>query len=217
MPAHRWSQRLLCNFAMIGQVFLLASAWLLPFASEFRLVGDDISELVLGRNGGVMTLAFLVSGLGTIGLAFALHRATRALRGSAWASMFVALNGLGLFVAGLAPTDRIDSPSDVLTLSPTGWVHVAAAFVGLVSAVAAMLVAARVFSRSNDWRWLVPWSVLLGGASLALLFAQNQGPLVGLMQRALVTLVSAWMVVVAVNARTLVRGEPSRPVGSTRK
>ncbi len=33
--------------AIVGQGFLFASAWLLPLASEYSLVGDDISELVL--------------------------------------------------------------------------------------------------------------------------------------------------------------------------
>lgn len=41
----------------------------------------------------------------------------------------------------------------------------------------------------QDWHRLVLWSVLLAGGSLALLFAQTQGPLAGLLQRALVTLI----------------------------
>lgn len=162
-------------------------------------------------------MAFMVCGLGTSGLAFALHRATPALKLSTWAAILIALNGLGLFVAGLVPTDRIDSPADVLTLSTTGLVHVAAAFVALVSAVAAMFIGSGVFSRSCDWRMLVLWSVLLACGSLSLLFAQAQSPtVVGLLQRMLVTLVSAWMVMVAVNARTLVRGESARPITTRR-
>jgi len=204
--------RLLCGLAVAGQLFLLASAWLLPLASEFSLIGDNISELVLGREGGVQTVAFLVCGLGTAGLAFALRSSTRGLSGSAAMSTLILLSGLGLIVAGLVPTDRIDTPADMLALSSGGLVHLAAAFVGLVSAVLAMFVGSWVFGRDCDWRPLVLLSVLLASGSLALLFAQSQGPLVGLLQRALVTLVSAWMIMVAIRARGMAdRRAPASP------
>ena len=144
--------------------------------SEFSLIGDNISELVLGREGGVQTLAFLVCGLGTAGLAIVLRMFTRGLSSSAVMSTLLLLNGLGLVVAGLVPTDRIDSPADMLTLSSGGLVHLAAAFVGLVSAVLAMFVGSWVFGRDCDWHPLVLWSVLLAGGSLALLFAADSGP-----------------------------------------
>ena len=41
--------RQLAVFAIVSQVIFLGSAWLLPLATEYRLVGDNISELVLGR------------------------------------------------------------------------------------------------------------------------------------------------------------------------
>jgi hypothetical protein len=50
-------------FAVVGQLVLLASAWLLPTVSEYRLVGDAISELAIGRYGFIQTLAFIISGL----------------------------------------------------------------------------------------------------------------------------------------------------------
>jgi hypothetical protein len=40
-------------FAVVGQLILLASAWLLPAVSEYHLVGDNISELVIGQYGFV--------------------------------------------------------------------------------------------------------------------------------------------------------------------
>ncbi len=121
-------------------------------------------------------------------------------RGSAFGSALLSVNGLGLIVAALVPTDRVDSPADLAALSTGGLVHVAAAAVGLVSAVVAMSVWSLVFARDCAWRPLVSWSVLLAGGSLALLFLQNQGPLVGLMQRLLVTRVAAWMIMVAFRA-----------------
>jgi hypothetical protein len=53
----------LAALAIVGQVLLLVSAWLLPLVSEFSLIGDHISELVLGRYGFVQTAAFLIAGL----------------------------------------------------------------------------------------------------------------------------------------------------------
>ncbi|HWM03040.1 MAG TPA: DUF998 domain-containing protein [Actinophytocola sp.] len=211
MPDGRMLLRL-CDLAVAGQLFLLASAWLLPLISEFSLISDTIGELVLGREGGVQALAFLICGLGNVGLAFVLRRFTRELRGSAVMSTLLLLNAVGLIVAGLVPTDRIDSPADMLTLSSDGLVHVAAAFIGLVCAVLAMFVGSWMFGRDCDWRPLVLWSVLLSSGSLALLFAQTQGPLLGLLQRALVTLVSAWMIMVALRARGMAdRRVPASP------
>lgn len=60
----------LAILAVIGETVLLASAWLLPMASEYRLVGDNISELALGRYGFIQTVAFVISGLAVIGLAY---------------------------------------------------------------------------------------------------------------------------------------------------
>jgi hypothetical protein len=69
-------QTQLARFAVLSQVLLLASAWLLPIWSGFGLIGDHISELALGRYGFVLSAAFLVAGLGTLGLAYAIRRAT---------------------------------------------------------------------------------------------------------------------------------------------
>jgi hypothetical protein len=41
----------LALFALVGQVVLLASVWFLPLVSEHGLIGDNISELVLGSLG----------------------------------------------------------------------------------------------------------------------------------------------------------------------
>ena len=106
-----------------------------PSSTAEEESGDNISELVLGRSGGVQALAFLVSGLAAFGLAYVLVRSTRGWRGSAFGSALLLVNGLGLIVAALVPTDRVDSPADLADLSPGGLVHVSAAALGLVSAV----------------------------------------------------------------------------------
>ena len=68
----------LALFALLGQLVLLASVWFLPLVSEHGLIADNISELVLGRWGFIQTLAFVLSGLGVIGLSYAIRRQTAA-------------------------------------------------------------------------------------------------------------------------------------------
>jgi hypothetical protein len=79
------SQRLslLAALAIVGQLVLLASALLLPIWSQYSLIHDNISELALGRYGFVQTAAFLIAGLGTLGLAFAIRELTRGSWGPA--------------------------------------------------------------------------------------------------------------------------------------
>ena len=72
----------LALFAILGQVVLLASAWLLPIASEYRLVGDNISELALARWGFILIVALALSGLGVVGLGYVIRRLTAGSRGS---------------------------------------------------------------------------------------------------------------------------------------
>jgi hypothetical protein len=94
------------HFAAVGQLILLASAWLLPAVSEYHLVGDNISELAIGQYGFVQTLAFVISGLGVLALAYAIHRLTAGIRGSLLGSVFIAIYGLGaLVVAIFQPTE----------------------------------------------------------------------------------------------------------------
>jgi len=197
-------------FAVAGQVVLLASAWLLPLASEYRLVGDNISGLTLGRYGFVLTLAFVISGLGVLGLAYAIRQLTAGIQGSWVGSVLIAIYGLGALVVAIFPTDRIDSKADVWSQSTTGWIHSLTAFVAYLSVIIGMIVLTWTYARDPRWRSLVLGSALLTGAALALLFVQMEGPWVGLMQRLLTTAISGWLIVVALHIRTVAEQvEPS--------
>jgi hypothetical protein len=55
----------LAALAIVGQLVLITTALLLPIWSEYSLIGDNISELALGRYGFVQAAAFLIAGLGT--------------------------------------------------------------------------------------------------------------------------------------------------------
>ena len=113
----------LALFAILGQVVLLASAWLLPLVSEYRLVGDNISELALARWGFILTVALALSGLGVVGLAYVIRRLTAGSRGSLVGSLLIGIYGAGAVIVAIFPTDRIDSPADVWSQSTAGWIH----------------------------------------------------------------------------------------------
>lgn len=194
----------LAALASVAQIILLATAWLLPLVSEYRLMGDNISELVLGRYGFIQTAAFLIAGFGTLGLAFVVRKLTIGSWGSLIGSLLLAINGAGTFLVAFFPTDRIDSPADLESLSTTGMIHITLALASFVCIIAGMFVLTWTFKRRAEWRSLTLWSALFAASALSLFFAQTQGPLVGLMQRLLVTTIVVWLVLVAFGARSII-------------
>ena len=206
----------LAVLAVVGQLVLLASAWLLPAISEYHLVGDNISELAIGQYGFVQTLAFVISGLGVLALAYGIHRVTAGIRGSLLGSVFIGIYGVGALVVAIFPSDRIDSKADVWTQSTTGWIHSITAFVAYLSVITGMLVLTWTFARDMHWRSLVVGSALLAGAALALLFVQSEGPWVGLMQRLMIAAISGWLILVALRVRSVAAASQIVPSESVR-
>ena len=206
----------LASMAIIGQIALLASALLLPAVSEFRLLRDTMSELVLGRFGWVQTLAFVAAGVGTLALAFALRQLTAGTWGSRVGSLLVGLYGVGAVLVAIFPTDRVDHPDDVWTQSTTGMIHVTVATVSFVCMIIAMFVLFRTFRLDARWSPLTPWIILLPCAAFSLLLGQAEGPWVGLLQGLMVGVISAWIVIVALRVYALAsgaRGTESREPG----
>jgi hypothetical protein len=195
---------MLAGLAIVGQVILLASAWLLPLVSEYSLVGDHVSELVLGQFGFVQTIAFLTGGLGTLGLAYAIRKFTTGAWGSITGSLLVAIYGVGAILVAIFPTDRIDSPADMLSLSTTGMIHIIVVLISFPCIIIGMFVLTRTFMQKPQWRSLARWLVFFPAGSLALFIVQSEGPLVGILQRSFVTLISAWIILVAFKVRSIV-------------
>lgn len=186
--------------AILGQVILLASAWLLPSISEYGLLGDHISELALGQGGAIQTVAFLIAGLGTLALAVAIRQRTQGTRGLI-GSLLIGVYGAGAIGSAIFPTDRIDSSADLSNLSATGTVHVAVAVVSFISILVAMFLLTWTFMRQPRWQPASWWSMFFPASALSLLIVQQEGPLIGLLQRMLVTVISAWLILVAVRIR----------------
>lgn len=204
-PIVKFPQRwfILATLAIIGKIIMLTSAWLLPFASEFSLISDHISELVLGSYGFVQTAAFVISGLTTLGLAFAIRKFTIRLWPSLIGSILVGIYGIGGILAAIFPTDRVDSAADLETLSKVGAIHVGVAIIAILSMVVGMFILTWNFRRQVNWQPFIVGFVLCSGSTLALFFAQTQGHLAGLMQRLLITAISLWLILVAVRVRLI--------------
>lgn len=199
---------LLALFAIVGQVFLLASAWLLPLVSEYRLLGDTISETALGRYGFVQTAAFVVSGIGTLGLAFAIRQLTRGVRGSLVGALLLAVYGAGAILAAIFPTDPVDGVGVVWAqATPRMIVHVIVAMVSFLSVTVGVVVLTWTFSWEERWRPRTTWFALLATGAVSLFIAQSMeqltSPRVGLTQRVFVTIVAAWLILAAFRIRLL--------------
>jgi hypothetical protein len=193
----------LATVVIVGQVSLMASALLLPLVSEYSLVGDTMSELVLGRYGWVQTAAFVAAGIGTLALAYAIREMTRGTWGSRVGSLLVGVYGVGALLVAVFPTDRVDRPEDIWAQSTTGLIHVAVSLVSFVVMVIAMFVLTRTFLLDARWQSFSRWMVLFPTAALSLLIAQSSGPWAGIMQRLLVGVIAVWIVVIALKIRSL--------------
>ena len=193
----------LANLAIVGQVILFASAWLLPIISEYSLIGDNISELALGRYGFIQTGAFLIAGLGTLGLAFAIRQLTKGSWGSLIGSLLVGLYGLGAILAAIFPTDRIDTTADAWTQSTTGQIHTFVALISFLGMIIGMFILTRTFALLPAWRPLTRVLVFVQAGALALFIVQGEGPLVGLLQRLFVAVISGWIILVALRVRKI--------------
>jgi hypothetical protein len=208
-PVAQRSQPLsqLAALAIVGQLILLTSALLLPIWSEYGLIRDNISELALGRFGFVQTAAFVIAGLGTLGLAYAIRTLTHGARGSPVGSLLIAVYGAGAILSAVFPTDRIDRQADMASLSATGAIHIAVAILSFVSVIVGMFVLTRTFAREHSWRSFWPLSAFFPGGALALIIVQQEGPLIGLLQRLLVAVISVWLILVALRVRSIVTPE----------
>lgn len=195
---------LLATLAIVGQLVLLASALLLPIWSQYSLIRDNISELALGRYGFLQTAAFVLAGLGTLALAFVIRQLTKGSWGSRVGSLLVGVYGAGAILSAVFPTDRIDSGADLSSLSATGTIHIGVAFVSFLSVIVGMFVLSRTFAQERGWGSFWRLSVFFPAGALALIIVQQEGPLIGLLQRALVTVISAWLILVALRARSIV-------------
>jgi DNA-binding MarR family transcriptional regulator len=121
------------------------------------LVGEVMRyrRKVIGRYGLVLTLALGISGLGVIGLSHAIRQLTAGCRGSFVGSLLIGVYGLGGLVVAIFPTDRIDSRTDVVSQSTTGWIHSLTSLVSYLCVIVGMFILTWTFAHQERWQSLV--------------------------------------------------------------
>lgn len=206
MDPHAAMYRRLALAGIAAQSLLVACAWLLPLGSRFGLLEDGISELALGHNGWIMVIALALGSLGAIAIALAVRGLTRGTPGSKPGAVLLGIYGAAGVIAALFPTEEAAPGGDVWAQSLTGRIHLLAAAAALLAAVAGLVVLAWTLNRDPRWRVLTPWPVLFATAAFSLLLAQSTGLWAGLLQRLLVSVVAALLVLVAARAVWLATG-----------
>ena len=89
------------------------------------------------------------------------------------------------------------------SLSASGAIHIAVAFASFLSIIVGMFILTRTFAKERGWGLFWRLSVFFPAGSLALIIVQQEGPLIGILQRALVV-ISAWLILVALRVRSIV-------------
>lgn len=163
---------------------LAAPLWILLAAGQaltrtgFDLTRHPISMLSLGDLGWIQVAAFLVAGALTLCGAAGLHQALhRAGAGGAWGPRLLALQGLGLIVAGIFPADPgfafpPGTPDVPGVMSGTGAVHMAAATVSFLSMITFCLVQSRRFTGA----WAASGRVAAALLAIGLLWGMSGAP-----------------------------------------
>jgi len=178
-----------------GVAAFAAIVLLLPaIKDDYSPVRNAISEGALGRYGYLQVVAFVALGIGSLSLAVSLFRDARA----AGVGVLVGVSGVCMLVAGAFTADRMDGPSS----TAHGTVHMLAAALAFAAVISAMLLSARQFRNSHILRPLARPSLALGSVALALFVIAGSGigPF-GLIQRANVAVVLAWLIAVALRGR----------------
>ena len=188
----RWSATL----ALAGFAFWLVVVVALPVLTpdDYDPVQQSISALALVRFGGFMNAAFLAFGLGSVALAFGLHR---SMDGALLAPLLLAVCGLlwsmlAFFGTGSAGIEAA--------------VHGAAATVSFLLILVVMVLFASVFRGVERWRPAARPTATCAVVAASALFSipiLGEG-MFGISERLFVAAFVSWMMATAVRLRFFV-------------
>ncbi len=172
--------------------------------SDYSARSQAMSELALGRGGGLMFVAFTLIGAGTLMLALLLHRELPRAK-VAPAALVVA--GVLDVTSAIFHTNRTGTPATM-----TSDIHQAAGIATFVLVVIAMFSTIRHFRRDPRWAAFAPRTLAWSIAALVAFFlipALGNASL-GLAQRIFVATWLSWMIATSIRAR---RSTARRPHG----
>lgn len=160
---------------------------LLQTPDGYRTQRDAISNLALGRGGGLMAVAFCSLGVGTLAFAELVRRTSH---GAHVRTALLALAGALSFVSATFHTDPTGAPT-----TTHGEVHNAAGIVTFVAMLVAMVASAPRFRGQPQWRgFSLPTAVLAVVGIVGFFLVPGLGQAhFGLSQRVLVGSFLAWL------------------------
>jgi hypothetical membrane protein len=205
-PSHTrlfWFTAVLTTLAVVGILYFFAAV---TTAEALRPMYDPvnrtISELAVGRYGGIQISAFVALGLSLVALPAGLWQRVRRTNLSRLGIALIAVAGVASFIAAAFPTDL----RGVAVATAAGEVHGITAGVGYGCLVAAMALLSLHFHRDHAWRPFRRLSAALTVAGVAALLAMavgGDGSLAGLLQRLMVVPLLSWVLLCGLRAMRL--------------
>jgi hypothetical protein len=202
LERHTKTQVVLGTIGLIGAGGWVLSVVLLHFIkSDLDPIDTYVSDYAIGDNGWLMSLAFLMVGVGTLAIAVGLRAALAPGKRVVASWVLTAIAGVGFLLAGLFTGD----PTGAEDLTTRGTIHVLGALLVFPTMVLGAFFLRGVFRRDARWsdfaskiRW-VPWVLL--ACFLVSFGTSEDGPL-GLTQRLFAFVIMAWLAALAQQLRT---------------
>ena len=180
--------------------FTLAVIGLHFLRPDYNPVTRFMSEFAVGRYGYVMTIAFFALGLGSLALALGIRRGVAPSRAKSAGSFLLGIFGIGVFLAGIFPTDLQGSPA-----TTAGTIHDTASLISFVVLISAIFLNSRGFKRDLAWTSYHAASLVMGFAALVtfvLFFISFNSGWLGIGQRAFAAVILLWLLSTGVRLRS---------------
>ena len=189
---------LLTIVGLVLYVILDVIAQLLP--PHYNAISQAESDLAVGPYGFVMTINFVVRGLLSLALVWALSRAASKSGLSRTGLVLLAIWGIGALVLALFPTDLAGA-------KPTlhGVIHLFVALLAFICGAIGELLLALRFAKAEPWRSLRAPALVIAILAIILfvILLMSAFPhAYGLVERIFIGLVLLWMLVVALRMRS---------------
>ena len=208
VPTAAWTPvRILIAVGAAGPIVFLAVATLVGLLDpSYDIRTRTVSELAVGPHGWLQTANFFAFGLALVAFAASLYGGLR--RGSIAGMLLLVVAGLGIFAAGIYPTDLQGAPE-----TATGHIHNMLFLVIFFALILSYIFNALALRKVPGWRGHALYTALTAAAVFGLLlvfaiFAGDVGdPLhgvAGLIERVLIGVAMGWISLTG--GRLLARG-----------
>jgi hypothetical protein len=199
------STRTLATASIAGVITFLVIVATLHVVQHGRYhpLSETVSELALGRGGGLMFVAFSALATGTLCAAAMLGRLTN----STAAPVLLAIAGGLSYVSAVFHADGENARTTL-----HGEIHQTAGIITFILVIGAMCTCWRLFRRDQRWQPLAQPTLVCTGASLVAFFMTPavSAAYFGAVQRLFLAVCLSWLVVVAAYGRRLTVGEAER-------